>query len=66
MLLCIAELYRKVHTFSESGPMTLVFIVKIERTVLGKVFELEQTLELIQVTRVDVTCLRLKPSPCCP
>ena len=46
--------------------MPLVFIVKIERTVRGKLFDLEQALELTQVTRVDVMCLRLKPSLCCP
>ena len=55
-----------IITSSKSGPMPLVFIVKIERTVRGKLFDLEQALELTQVTRVDVMCLRLKPSLCCP
>lgn len=62
----VAELYRKIDTFSKSDPMTLVFIVKIERTVRGKLFDLEQTLESTQVARVDVMCLRLEPSLCCP
>ena len=44
----VVELCKKIRTFTESRPVRLFFIVKIERAGLGELFYLEETSELAQ------------------
>lgn len=58
--------HRNTRTFADSGPVTLVLVVQVDRTVFRELLDLVTTSELGQVAQKGLDSLRPEPFPSSP